>query len=156
MTRVAAMEVRTAVYRAYVAGGASSGEAEAAAELATNVELIDGSGVRLAVAGLDRFPRVGAAVVDGDPARLADPEDRAPLLRLRIALDWCAATGRPIVVPGLTWSPALAAGDAHPDGALITGPCRAAATVPLDGIEVDADAWRALDAAAERYLVPER
>ena len=155
MTRVAAMEVHTAVYRAYVAGGASSGEAEAAAELATTAELLAGDGVRRAVDGLGRFPRAGAAVEDGDPARLVDPEDRAPLLRLRIALDWCAATGRPIVVPGLAWSPALAEGAAHPDGALITGPCRTAATVPLDGIEVDAEAWRALDAAAERYLVPE-
>lgn len=200
-TRVALMELRTAVYRAYIAAGASSGEAEAAAEAATRAEVLVGGGMCLAEAGLGRVPgRVGARVVEGAPDRIDDPASRAPLLAARLALDWLAATGRPVVVPGLVWDDALVG--ALPAGVCAIGSeCGAAAladgvalfdgTGGLDvevpdgvlfvraipgrvrreidgesvrrrwreagaqGLDVPADAWAALDAAAARYLVPE-
>lgn len=127
--RVAVMEIRTTAYRAYVAAGASSGEAEAVGAAAARAEVLIGGGVRLAVAGLDRVPRerLGARVVEGTPDRLDDPADRAPLLAARLALDWLAATGRPVAVPGLPWDDAL--GGALPDGVAAVGPASGVAAV---------------------------
>jgi len=159
--RVAVAEIATSVYRAYVAEGASSGEAEAAAAMAVRAERVAADGVRLAAAGLGRITagRVGAEVVDGDPPRLDDPAERAPLLRLRLALDWVAATGRPILVPELAAGPgiaALAVTEGHADGLLVTGPAaEEEPPIPLAGLEVDGAAWARLEAAAARYLVPE-
>lgn len=125
--RVAVMEIRTAVYRACVAEGASSGEAEAAGAAAARAEVLVGGGVRLALQGLGAIPRerIGARVEDGEVARLVDPAGRAPLLRIRMALDWLGATGRAIVVPDLAWADALVG--ALPPGVAAIGPDRGAA-----------------------------
>lgn len=101
--RIAVAELRTAVYRALVVEGASSGEAEAAAETCVRSEVHGARGLALAVAALGRVPqdRVGAHVESGVPARLVDPARRALVLQARMALDWLGAhPGEAIVLPG--------------------------------------------------------
>ena len=101
--RVAVAEIRTAVYRALVAQGASTGEAETAAEACAVAEVDGVGGVALAVAALERIPRerVGARVEAGSPARLIDPAERAVVLQARMALDWLAVhRDQAIALPG--------------------------------------------------------
>ncbi len=101
--RVAVAELRTMVYRALVAQGASSGEAEAAAEACAVAEVDGAGGLALAVEALDRIPagRIGARVDDGVPARLTDPARRALVLQARMALDWLGAhPDAAIALPG--------------------------------------------------------
>ncbi len=101
--RVAVAEIRTAVYRALVVQGASTGEAETAAEACAITEVDGGGGIVLAVAALERIPRerVGAWVEDGSPARLVDPAARAVVLQARMALDWLAVhRDEAIALPG--------------------------------------------------------
>ena len=116
-TRVAVAEIRTAVYRAFVAAGASTGEADEVADACTIAEVDDAGGVQLAVAGLSRVPRgrVGAVVEAGVPARLRDPASRATILQVRMALDWLGAhPGQAIALAGAVGATAL--GGALPAG----------------------------------------
>lgn len=101
--RVAVAELQTAAYRALVAQGASTGEADAAAVACAEAEIHGAGGIALAVAALARVPRerVGAQVEDGTPARLVDPAARALILQARMALDWLAAhQSAAIALPG--------------------------------------------------------
>ena len=101
--RVAVAELQTMVYRALVAQGASTGEAEAAAAACAEAEVHGAGGLVLAVDALDRVPRerVGAQVEDGSPARLVDPAARALILQARMALDWLAShRAGAIALPG--------------------------------------------------------
>ncbi len=127
VVRVAVAEIRTAVYRAYVVEGASSGEAEVAGATCAVAEVQIGGGLRLAVDGLGHIPheRIGGRVEEGSPARLIDPADRAAVLQLRMALDWLGDTGRAIVLPGIAFADALVAG--LPDGVAAIGPERGVA-----------------------------
>jgi hypothetical protein len=220
--RVAVAEIQTGVYRAFVAQGASPGEARVAADAAALAEIATGDGVALAAADLQRVPReaVGVAVEGDAPPRLADPRRRALLLQLPIALAWLGARAdrttlavphercplavggilRRAGVPGvavaavgmvggvatggvavdadaglleLAGDGGLVAADAVAalgDGILLVrAPARLEGftrvapdelerrrrAAGVDGLQVDAEAWRAVDALAKRHLVPE-
>lgn len=108
--RVAVAELRTMAYRALVAEGASSGEAEAAAVACAISEVEGAGGLALIVAAAGRVPRerIGARVNAGTPARLVDPAARAAVLQTRIALDWLGAhPDEAIALPGVTDAPSL-------------------------------------------------
>jgi hypothetical protein len=207
--RVAVAEVRTAVYRALVVRGATSGEAETAAEACARAEIDGFGGVAVAVEALERMPvpRVGAQVEAGSPAVLVDPGQRPVLLRARMALDWLGAHPdaaialpdvvdlRPVVgsLPHGTSAIAFAAGRAERGiavtaaGAIVefeadggtAAPTigdgivllRAEPTAPVtvtaderearrvrahaEGLTPPREAWAALMAVADAYLVPE-
>ena len=150
--RVAVGEIAVEVARAFVAAGASSGEARVAGDAAARAEVHVGGGVALAAEGLGAVPsaRVGLAVEAGDPPRLVDPADRALLLRGPVGLAWLG--GAPdrslIALPGAACPPAVAGLllRSQPPGVAV-GACPVVAGRPGDGVGVAADG-ALLDVAA--------
>lgn len=150
--RVAVGEIAVEVARAYVAAGASSGEARVAGDAAARAEVHVGDGVALAAEGLSAVPsaRVGLAVETGDLPRLVDPADRALLLRVPVGLAWLGGTPDRclIALPGAACPPAVAGLllRAQPPGVAV-GACPVVAGRPGDGVGVAADG-ALLDVAA--------
>lgn len=150
--RVAVGEIAVEVARAFVAAGASSGEARVAGDAVARAEVHVGGGVALAAEGLGAVPagRIPLAVEAGDPPRLLDPADRALLLRVPAALAWLG--GRPdrglLALPGAGCPPAIAGLllRARPPG-LAVAACPVTAGRAGDGVGVDADG-ALLDVAA--------
>ncbi|MBM3680223.1 MAG: hypothetical protein FJW81_02665 [Actinobacteria bacterium] len=150
--RVAVGEIAIEVARAFVASGASSGEARVAGEAAARAEVHVGGGVALAAEGLAAVPtgRIGLAIEAGDPPRLADPADRALLLRVPVGLAWLGGRSDRglIALPG-AGCPAALAGvllRARPPGVAVAA-CPIVAGRAEDGLGVGADG-ALLDVAA--------
>jgi hypothetical protein len=142
--RVAVGEIAVEVARAFVAAGASSGEARVAGDAVARAEVHVGGGVALAAEGLGAVPpgRIALAVEAGDPPRLVDPADRALILRVPAGLAWLG--GRPdrglLALPGLGCPPAVAGLllRARPPGVAV-GACPVVAGRPAAGVGVAAD-----------------
>lgn len=109
--RVAVREIHEALYRAFIAAGASAGEAATAAAIAADSEVHSGAGITAALSELPRVPS-GHVPMSRDPQhpdRLLDPAGRGPLLRMPVATDLVAAIGRPLFLTGMIWNPVIPA-----------------------------------------------
>lgn len=109
--RVAPREISDVAFRALRVAGASAGEAHLAAQAVVRAEVDRADGLALL---LDELPRVSRHQVTGRLQRgpvaiLDDPAERGLFYTVPAAVDaaLAAGSGRPVLVPGAEWRPAV-------------------------------------------------
>lgn len=109
--RVAPREISDVAFRALRVAGASAGEAHLAAQAVVRAEVDRADGLALL---LDELPRVSRHRVTGrlqpgPVAILVDPAERGLFYTVPAAFDaaLAAGSGRPVLVPGAEWRPAV-------------------------------------------------
>ena len=109
--RVAPREIHDVAYRALRVAGASAGEAQLAAEAVVRAEIDRADGLAVLLDELPRVSprRVGGRLRPGPVAILDDPAERGVFYTVPAAVDavLAAGPGRPVLVPGAEWRPAV-------------------------------------------------